>query len=268
MSQQAYYQEEKEQNQEKNAYHGQESEDISLESPQQQKPRNAMVGSYFNEHGESRYGLALYTCGHDHKPYSFDNVDELREHVLEYHGVDTRFNISKMQIRDINHARHAEKHVYNYVPSNSFGYTTVQVEIFDLELSLCIDFGEAVNLLNRSVLLRSNLYDIVHNGLSITIIDVIERQVINQVIKLDVELSFNKISFKMTAYLMKNLLSELIIVNDVLNHLDVNLQHGNNIIKIEAQEMSLFYSNVDSTSYHYTVTSMRFGQHTNKITRK
>ena len=227
-----------------------------------------MMNSYFNEHEKSRYDLAFYICEHDHKLYSFDNVDELREHVLEYHDVDTRFNIFKMQIRDTNHARHAEKHVYNYVSSNSFDYITVQIEIFDLKLSLCIDFDEVVNLLNRFVLLRNNLYDIIHNALSIIITDVIERQIVNQMIKLDVELSFNKISLKMTAYLMKNLFSELIIVNDVLNRLDVNFQHDNNIIKIEIQKMFLFYSNADFTSYHYTITSMRFDQHTNKITKK
>ena len=267
MSQQIYYQEKKKQNQEKNAYHEQKSEDISLKSFQQEF-RNVMMNSYFNEHEKSRYDLTLYICDHDHKFYSFDNVDELREHVLEYHDVDTRFNIFKMQIRDTNHARHAEKHVYNYVSSNSFDYTTVQIEIFDLKLSFCIDFDEIVNLLNRFVLFRNNLYDIMHNALSIIIIDVIERQIINQVIKLDVKLNFNKISLKMTTYLMKNLFSELIIINDALNRLDVNLQHDNNIIKIEIQEVFLFYNNVDFTSYHYTITSMRFNQHISKITMK
>ena len=85
---------------------------------------------------------------------------------------------------------------------------------------------------------------------------------------LDVELNFNKILFKMTTYLMKNLFSELIIINDVLNRLDVNFQHDNNIIKIEIQKMILFYNNVDSTSYYYTIASMRFDQHINKIIMK
>ena len=173
-----------------------------------------------------------------------------------------------MQLRDTSHAHHVEKHVYNYVSINSFDYIIVQINVFDLKLSFCIDFDEAVNLLNKFVLFRNNLYNIIHNALSITITDVIERQVINQVIKLDVELSFNKISLKMTTYLMKNLLSKLIIVNDVLNRFDVNFQHDNNIIKIEIQEMFLFYSNADFTSYHYTIISMRFDQHINKITKK
>ena len=209
MLHQVYYQKKKKQNQEKNAYHKQELENIFLKSFQQQKSRSVMMNSYFNEHEKSRYDLALYICDHDYKFYFFDNVDELREHVLKYHDVDTKFNIFKMQIRDTNHARHAEKHVYNYVSSNLFDYTTVQIEIFDLELSFCIDFDEVVNLLNKSILLRDNLYNIIHNAFSIIVIDVIERQVINQMIKLDVELSFNKISFKIIAYLMKNLSSEL-----------------------------------------------------------
>ena len=173
-----------------------------------------------------------------------------------------------MQLRNTNHAHHVEKHVYNYVLINSFDYNIVQINVFDLKLSFCIDFDEIVNLLNKSVLFRNNLYNIIHNAFSIIIIDVIERQVINQVIKFDVELSFNKISLKMTTYLMKNLFSELIIVNDVLNRLDVNFQHDNNIIKIEIQKMILFYNNVDSTSYYYTIASMRFDQHINKIIMK
>ena len=252
----------------KNVYHEQKSEDISLESFQQQKPRSAIMNSYFNEHEKSRYDLALYICDHDHKLYSFDNVDELREHVLEYHGVDTRFNISKMQIRDTNHVRHAAKHVYNYASSNSFGYITIQVEVFDTELSSCVDFEETVNLLNRTVLLKDNLYDIVHNALSITITDVADRQIFSQVVKIDVELSFNKVSLQMTAYLVKNLSSDLIIVNDVLNRFDVDFQHDNNIIKIDDIEVSLFYNNADSTSYHYTITSTRLDQHTSKTTIK
>ena len=227
-----------------------------------------MMSSYFNKHEKSRYDLTFYICDHDHKFYFFNNVDELHEHVLKYHDVDIKFNIFKMQIRDTNHVRHVEKHVYNYVSSNSFDYIIIKIEIFDLKLSLCIDFDEIVNLLNKFVLFKNNLYDIIHNAFSIIIIDVIERQVINQVIKFDVELSFNKISLKMTTYLMKNLFSELIIVNDVLNRLDVNFQHDNNIIKIEIQEVFLFYNNVDFTLYHYTITSMRLDQYINKITKK
>ena len=112
------------------------------------------------------------------------------------------------------------------------------------------------------------MYDIIHNALFIIITNVVDRQIFNQIVKIDVELNFNKVSFKMTAYLMKNLFSELIIVNDVLNRLDVNFQHDNNIIKIEIQEVFLFYNNVDFTLYHYTITSMRLDQYINKITKK
>ena len=134
-----------------------------------------MMNSYFNEHEKSRYDLTFYICDHDYKFCFFDNVDELREHVLKYHDVDIKFNIFKMQIRDTNHVRHVEKHVYNYVSSNSFDYIIIKIEIFDLKLSLCIDFDEIVNLLNKFVLFKNNLYDIIHNAFSIIIIDVIER---------------------------------------------------------------------------------------------
>ena len=270
---QAYFTNEAEKDQHQgseNAYHEQESEDILLESSQEHESRSAMINSYFNEHSELRYGLASYICDHCSRFYSFGNVDELREHVLEYHEVDTRFNTAKMQIRDVNHRQHAEKHVYNYVSSTSFGYTTVEIEVFDLNLSLCIDFGGAVSLLNRAVLLKGNLYGIVHSALSITIIDVSRRQIASQVAKIEVELSFSKISLKMTTYLVKNLFSELIIVNDVLNRLDVNLQHGKNIIKIESQEVLLFYSNADfsNVSYHYAVISVRLGQHSSEDSKR
>ena len=269
--QQTYYinQEKKNQQQNQNAYHEQESENTFLKSFLSES-RSAMIDSYFNEHSELRYDLASYICDHCSKHYFFNNANELRKHVLEYHSVDIRFNVFKMQIRDLNNAQHAEKHVYNYASSNSFDYTTVEVEIFDLNLSLCIDSDEAVSLLNKFVLFRGNLYDIVHNALSIIITNVSKRQIASQMIKIDVELSFNKIPLKMIVYLVKNLFSELIIVNDVLNRLDVNLQHDNNIIKIENQEMSLSYSNADFSkmSYHYTVIMMRSDQNINKIIKK
>ena len=173
-----------------------------------------------------------------------------------------------MQIRDTNHARHVEKHVYNYVSLNSFDYITIQIEIFDTKLSSCVDFEETVNLMNRIVLFRNNLYDIIYNAFSIIITNVVDCQIFNQIVKIDVELNLNKISFKITVYLIKNLFSELIIINNVLNRLDVNFQHDNNIIKIEVQKVFLFYNNSDFTSYHYTITSMRFDQHINKIIMK
>ena len=105
-----------------------------------------MIDSYFNENVESRYDLTFYTCDHCFKHQAFDNVDELRKHVLKYHEIDIKFNIFKMQIRDENHARHAKKHVYNYVSSTSFDYIIVQITIFDLKLSFCIDSNETINL--------------------------------------------------------------------------------------------------------------------------
>ena len=67
---------------------------------------------------------------------------------------------------------------------------------------------------------------------------------------------------------MKNLLSKLIIANDVLNRSDVDFQHDNNIIKINDIEMSLSYNNVDFTSYHYNIIMMRPGQFANKNIKK
>ena len=228
------------------------------------------MNSYFNEHAEFRYDLAFYICDHCFKYYSFDNADELREHVLEYHSVDIKFNISKMQIRDLNHAQHAEEHVYNYASSTSFDYITMQATVFDYDLSFCIDFDETVSLLNKSVLFKNNLSDIIHNALFITIIDVTNRQIFNQITNIEIELNFNKISLKMIAYLVKRLSSEFIIINDVLSRFDVNFQYDKNIIKIKSQEMFLLYSNADfdNVLYHYIVTIMRFDQHINKITKK
>ena len=227
-----------------------------------------MINSYLSKNNEFRDDLIFYICDYCFKHQSFNNSNEFREHVLKYHDVDTKFNIFKMQLRDTNHVHHVEKHVYNYVSINSFDYIIVQINVFDLKLSFCIDFDKIINLLNKIVLFRNNLYNIIHNAFSITIIDVIERQIINQMIKLDVELNFNKISLIITIYLMKNLFSKLIIINDVLNRFDVNFQHDNNIIKIEIQEMSLFYNNVDFTLYYYIIISMRFDQHINKIIKK
>ena len=169
-----------------------------------------------------------------------------------------------MQIRDQNHVRHIEKHVYNYDSSISFDYIIVKVEIFDLILSFCVDSSETINLLNKFVLFKNDLYNIIHNVFFIIIIDVIEHQIFNQIINIDVELNFKKISFKMIAYLVKNLFSELIIANYVFNLFYVNFQHDNKIIKIDDVEMFLSYNNVDFTSYHYNITKMRFDQSNKK----
>ena len=112
------------------------------------------------------------------------------------------------------------------------------------------------------------MYDIIHNVFFIIIIDVIERQIFNQIVNIEIQLNSNKMPFKMTTYLVKNLQLKLIIVNDVLNRFDVNFQHDNNIIKIDDIEMFLSYNNIDFTSFHYDIIMMRLSQSNNKNNSK
>ena len=100
----------------------------------QQKFRNVIINSYFNENNEFRYDSIFYICDHCSKHQSFDNSNEFREHVLKYHDVDIKSNISKMQLRDTKHTHYVEKHVYNYASINSFNYIIVQINVFDLKL--------------------------------------------------------------------------------------------------------------------------------------
>ena len=216
-----------------------------------------MIDVYFNEHDELKYDLAPYTCEHCSTMQTFDNSDELREHVLHYHDFDTRSTSAKSKLQNHSYAKHAEEHVYNFFSQTSFEYSTIEAKIFDVELSLCIDTRDALSLLDRSLLpMHQNLYDIVQETKLVIVIGVASRQIVDQVANIIVLLDHGskKCPLQMTTYLVNNLLPDLIIDNDVLNRDDVNLQHEKKILIVDEVDIPLSYSNASSmqTSYYFT----------------
>ena len=235
---------------EQGAYYGEEEEEI-----EQPEPRSAMVGSYFNDTSEAKYGLAPFTCNHcvGTRPQSFGNADELRDHCLDYHGVDIRSAGPKRHQQDQGYRQHAEEHIYNFSPPSSHGYATVEASIFDYDLTPCLDTGGGVSLCSRSLLPNKNLYGIVHRTRPITVTGVAGQQICDEYIEQEVLLGPNKFPLTVKAYLVNKLQPGLIIGMDVLNRGDIDLQLSRNMLVIGGVDVPLCYTpKGDLTSYHFS----------------
>lgn len=252
---------------EQEAYYGQEEEEIE---PQQPEPRSAMVGSYFNDTSEPKYGLAPFTCSHCPMGQSFGNADELRDHCLDYHGVDIRSAWPKRHQQDQSYRQHAKEHVYNYSPPSSHGYATVEASIFDYDLTPCLDTGGGVSLCSRSLLPNRNLYGIVHRTRPITVTGVAGQQICDEYIEQEVLLGPNKFPITMKAYLVDHLQPGLIIGMDVLNRGDIDLQLSRNMLVIGGVDVPLCYSPNESrqTSYHFSTHYTKDSTKSIKANRK
>ena len=89
-----------------------------------------MTEVFFNNSNELKYDLASYICQQTSCVQSFGNVIELRNHVLEYHDVNTNFADFKYRIQNANYIAHAEKHVYNYSSPFFMGYVMISASLF------------------------------------------------------------------------------------------------------------------------------------------
>ena len=77
-------------------------------------------------------------------------------------------------------------------------------------------------LCDRNLLSNENIYDFVYIIKSITIIEVIDMQILNQYIEQKMLLNLNKIFIFMKTYLMNNFQFDLIINVNVLNKNDID----------------------------------------------
>ena len=222
-------------------YHEEEVQNQSEEEVEEQF-HSAMAGVYFNDYAMLKYGLASYTCGQNHDIMIFGNSVELRDHVLDYHGVDTRFAGLKYRNREANYIQHAEEHVYNFSSSFFMGYAMIQASLFNVDFTSCLDTGGGVFLCDRGLLSNGNIYGLVHIIKSITITGVAGMQVLDQYIEQDVLLGPNRIPISMKAYLVNNLQFGLIIGMDVLNRGDIDLLLSRQALRVGEIEISLCYS--------------------------
>ena len=239
----AYYTNATEEEYQEEVFHGHENEDEHHENEATQPPHSAMAGVFFNDYNQPKYGLAPYSCQQNHGIMTFGNSAELRDHVLDYHGVDTRSAGPKYHTREANYIQHAEEHVYNFSPPSSMGYAMIQASIFDMDLTPCLDTGGGVSLCDRSLLpANQNHSGLVHGAKPITITGVAGMQVLDQYIEQEVLLGPNKIPIPIKAYLVNNLQPGLIIGMDVLNRGDIDLLLSRQALRVGDIEIPLCYT--------------------------
>ena len=232
-------------------YHGQEEEEEF--EHQQSEHHSAEVGAFFNDSSKPEMGLNPWTCGKC--SFAFGNSDELRDHLLDYHGVDSRVSTYNKRLQDERYAKHAKEHVYNYSSQFSFGYAQVEVFIFDYDLTSCLDTGGGVSLCSRSLLFQNkNLYGIVHRTRPITVIGVAGQQICDEYVEQEVLLGLNKFPIKVKAYLVDRLQPGLIIGMDVLGRGDIDLQFSRNMLVIGGVDVPLRYSPMGAQTFYHFVT--------------
>ena len=204
-----------------------------------------MTEVYFNDNNQSKYDFAFYICQQNHNIMIFDNSIELRDHVLDYHDVNTRFVELKYRNNETKYIQHAKKHVYNFASSFFMSYAMIKVSIFDFELTFCLNTDENVFLCDRSLLSQNrNHYDLVHRTKFITIIEIANMQMLNQYIEQKILLSLKKIFVLVKVYIINDLQSNLIIDMNVLNKDDIDLLLNRQVLRIKNVEISLFYTSL------------------------
>ena len=248
----AYHASQKDDDQQK-VYHDQKEKKIEH---QQLEHHSAMIEIFFNDSNKSELNLNSWTC--DKCSIAFDNSNELRDHLLNYHCVDSRVNTYNKRLQDEEYAKHVKKHVYNYSSQFFFDYAQVDVFIFDYDLTSCLNIDEKVNLCSKSLLSQNkNLYDIVHRTRLITITKVVEQQICDECIEQEILLNLNKFSIKIKTYLIDRLQSDLIIDMNVLNRDDIDIQLSRNMLVIEEVNVFLRYSSVRAqTFYHFIICNI------------
>ena len=200
-----------------------------------------------------------------HNTITFGNSAELRDHVLNYHNVDSQSTKPKYRTRKANYIEHANNHVYNFSPPNSMGYAMIQTSIFDSKLTPCLDIGGGVSLCDRKLLPQQrNIYGLVFNTKPITITEVTSMQILNQYIETKMLLSLNRISIRIKTYLVNNLQPDLIIDMNILNRGDIDLLLSRKSLRIKNTEIPLCYTPSSITEGFSYYTSYYFiAGHTN-----
>ena len=248
----AYHASQKDDDQQE-VYHDQREKKIEH---QQFEHHSAMIEIFFNDSSESKLNLNFWTC--EICAIAFDNSNELRDHILKYHDVDSRINTYNKRLQDKRYAKHAKKHVYNYSSQFFFEYVQMRVFIFDYDFTSCLNIDEEVSFCSKSLLSQNkNLYDIVHRIRSIIITEVIEQQICDECIEQEILLNFNKFSIKIKTYLVDRLQLNLIIDINVLSRDDIDIQLNRNMLVIEEMNVLLCYSSTKSqTFYHFVICNI------------
>ena len=223
---------------------------------QQLEHHSAKIEIFFNDNSKSEMNLNFWIC--DKCSFAFDNSNELRDHFLNYHNVDSRVNTYNKRLQDEKYAKHAKKHVYNYFSQFFFDYAQVNVFIFDYDLISCLNIDEKVSLCSKSLFSQNkNLYDIVHRTRFITITKIVEQQICDECIEKKILLNFNKFPIKIKTYLIDRLQSNLIIDMNVLNRDDIDFQLNRNMLVIKKMNVSLRYSPMKTqTFYHFVICNI------------
>ena len=234
-------------------YHDHEKKKIEH---QQFEHHSAMIEIFFNDSNKFELSLNSWSC--DKCSIVFDNSDELRDHLLNYHSVDSRISTYNKRLQDEKYVKHAKKHVYNYSSQFFFDYAQVNVFIFDYDLVSCLNIDEEMNLCFRSLFSQNkNLYDIVHRTRLITVTKVAKQQICDECIEQEILLDFNKFSVKINTYLIDRLQSDLIIDMNVLDRDDMNFQLSRNMFVIEEIDVLLRYSSMKiQTFYHFVICNI------------
>ena len=135
------------------------------------------------------------------------------------------------------------------------GYVTIQISIFDWELTSCLNTDENVFLCDSSFVFRDrDVYDFVKRTRLIIIIEVVDMKVLNKYIEKKMLLNFNKVFVIIKAYLVEGLQFDFIIDMNVLNRTDIDFMLSRKSLRVKNIDISLCYASSFSskkTNSHY-----------------
>ena len=112
----------------------------------------------------------------------------MKYHILNYHEYNTRNNISKYHLQNINVIEYIKIYIFNFI-FETYEYIIIKIDVFNFKIYVYLNIDDEVNLINKSMFSR-DIY--IHHTQFIIIIDVCNKQIINKYIFFTTELKSNK----------------------------------------------------------------------------
>ena len=215
-------------------------------------PRHADV--FFNDSAQpTRYGDPPYSCRPCGMPLG--TSENLRNHTLDWHGVDTHSSTTKAATQQANYIEHALQNVVVIPQPSVHGYTAVKATLFwhdaEQEMTICLDTGSTTTFIDQSLVNKAKIKrtpPITAEGFS-------GKQVLDQLVELPITIatSSSPIRLDTIAYLVDDLRAGVLLGTDTLTREGANIDLKRNKLTIGYREADLVFKTPQNpTGMHIT----------------
>ena len=203
----------------------------------------------FNDADFAKHGNPPHSCSIC--CMAFTNIDEIDQHMFNFHAIDTKSPTSIGQKRYANYLEHAALHIVTIKePAPGRGYATIQGRLFDNTepQSLCIDTGSGTTFIDEDLLPQGTArYGMIHKTLPITVRGITGERIVDQVTHIPIHIFGNDgkhICIQAKAYVTKGIKAGVILGMDELGRPDddIALWLGRKVMQIQGTDIPINFT--------------------------